>query len=65
MFCAKAPAEVPEPWFTCIVSIGVERLLEVPYSNHEVVVRPFGLIVPFSIAELADIPIAFRVITEA
>jgi hypothetical protein len=61
-FALAGDALVPEPSDWEVVAVKVESVLDVPHSNHAVVRTPFGLTVPFIVAEfdvteLADVEV--------
>jgi hypothetical protein len=51
-FALTADALVPDPTDCAVVAVKVDNVLDVPHSNHAVVAAPFGLTVPFIVAEL-------------
>jgi hypothetical protein len=51
-FALTGEALVPDPADCAVVAVKVESVLDVPHSNHAVVEAPFGLTVPFTVAEL-------------
>jgi hypothetical protein len=45
------------------VLVGEARIGSVPYSNHAIVINPFGVTFPFRVAVLAPIDVVARVVT--
>ena len=56
-------ALVPDPTDCAVVEVNVESVLDVPHSNHAVVRTPFGLTVPFIVAEFVVTELAGVVAT--
>jgi hypothetical protein len=50
-FALTGESLVPEPTDCALVDANVESVLDVPHSNHAVAKAPFGLTVPFKVAE--------------
>jgi hypothetical protein len=62
-FALAGAAVVPDPTDWADVDVNVDSVLEVPHSNHPVVETPFGLTVPFMVAELVVTELAAVVVT--
>jgi hypothetical protein len=62
-FALTGASVVPDPTDWAVVAVKVERVLEVPHSNHAVAAAPFGLTVPFIVAELVVTELAAIVAT--
>jgi hypothetical protein len=62
-FALTDASVVPEPTDWAVVEVNVERVLEVPHSNHAVAAAPFGFTVPFIVAELVVTELAALVAT--
>jgi hypothetical protein len=62
-FALTDEALVPEPTDCAVVDEKLESELDVPHSNHAVVRTPFGLTVPFSVAEFVVTELAAVVAT--
>ena len=63
-FALAGEAVVPDPTDCAVVAVNVERVLDVPHSNQAVVETPFGLTVPFIVAELVVTELAAVVVTD-
>jgi hypothetical protein len=63
-FALTDASVVPEPTDWAVVEVNVERVLEVPHSNHAVAAAPFGFTVPFIVAELVVTELAAVVVTD-
>jgi hypothetical protein len=50
-FALTGESLVPDPTDCPLVEVKVDNVLDVPHSNHAVVKAPFGLTVPFNVAE--------------
>jgi hypothetical protein len=62
-FALTGEALVPEPTDCAVVAVKVESVFDVPHSNQPVVETPFGLTVPFIVAELVVTELAEVVVT--
>ena len=62
-FALTGEALVPDPTDCAVVEVNMESVLDVPHSNHAVVETPFGLTVPFIVAELVVTELAAVVVT--
>ena len=62
-FALSAAAVVPDPIDCAVVDVKVDSVLEVPHSNHAVVAAPFGLTLPFIVADVVVTDVAAVVVT--
>ena len=62
-FVLTGEALVPDPSDCAVVAVKVASVLDVPHSNQPVVETPFGLTVPFIVAELVVTELAAVVVT--